>query len=113
MSPKSLCPLPMDQLDNPDETPDEEWIWDGFLARGNITLLTSLWKSGKTTLLAGLLRQLGTAGELLGRPCISARAVIVSEESRTHWRTRQRVMPMGPHARLLARPFLTRPTIEQ
>ena len=26
------------------------WLWRGFLAAGQLTLLTSLWKSGKTTL---------------------------------------------------------------
>ena len=30
------------------------WLWDGFLAAGNLTLLTSLWKSGKTTLVSCL-----------------------------------------------------------
>src|SRR5262249_1295186 len=27
------------------------WLWRGYLASGQLTLLTSLWKSGKTTLL--------------------------------------------------------------
>jgi hypothetical protein len=26
------------------------WLWEGYLAPGALTLLTSLWKSGKTTL---------------------------------------------------------------
>ena len=26
------------------------WLWQGYLAAGNVTLLTSQWKSGKTTL---------------------------------------------------------------
>ncbi|HKI30839.1 MAG TPA: hypothetical protein VKA46_03025 [Gemmataceae bacterium] len=25
------------------------WLWDGYLAHGNVTLLTSQWKSGKNT----------------------------------------------------------------
>jgi hypothetical protein len=40
------------------------WIWHGLLAPGKVTLLTSLWKSGKTTLLAHLLAQRGR--EFLG-----------------------------------------------
>jgi hypothetical protein len=32
-----------------------DWIWHGFIARSNLTLLTGLWKSGKTTLLSMLL----------------------------------------------------------
>jgi hypothetical protein len=108
--PKLFVTLPMDQLDAAGTNPVTDWLWHGYLARGNVTLLTSLWKAGKTTLLAGLLRQLGTGGDLLGRACAPARALVVSEESREHWAERLRTMPVGPHARLLARPFLTRPT---
>jgi AAA domain len=110
MAPKPLALIPMDQLDVSEETPKDRWIWDGYLARGNLTLLTSLWKTGKTTLLAGLLQRLRTGGEFLGRRCMAARVVIVSEESRDHWSERARTMPIGPHAQLLARPFLARPT---
>jgi hypothetical protein len=110
MSPKSFAALPMDQLDATGIIPAVAWLWDGYLARGNLTLLTSLWKAGKTTLLAGLLRQLATGGTFLGRACVPARAVVVSEESRELWAERLRTIPIGPHARLLARPFLTRPT---
>jgi hypothetical protein len=28
------------------------WVWDGYLAHGSVTLLTSQWKLGKTTLLS-------------------------------------------------------------
>ncbi len=31
------------------------WVWQGILSRGHITLLTSQWKSGKSTLLSLLL----------------------------------------------------------
>ena len=31
------------------------WLWRGYLAHGFLTLLTSQWKTGKTTLLAVLL----------------------------------------------------------
>ena len=34
------------------------WLWEGYLMPGGVTLLTSLWKSGKTTLLALLLARL-------------------------------------------------------
>ena len=112
MSPNSLALIPMDQLDIAEKTRNERWIWDGYLARGNLTLLTSLWKTGKTTLLAGLLQRLATPGEFLGRRCTPARVVVVSEEAREHWSDRVTVMPIGPHAQLLARPFLTRPTPE-
>jgi hypothetical protein len=42
-----------DVTSKPEEPPG--WIWDGFIAPGNLTLLTSQWKAGKTTLLSVLL----------------------------------------------------------
>jgi len=87
--------------------------WHGYLARGSLALLTSLWKAGKTTLLTGLLQRLGAGGEFLGQACVPARALVVSEEPRELWADRLRTMPIGPHARLLPRPFLTRPTSEE
>lgn len=87
-----------------------DWVWDGYLARGDITLLTGTWKTGKTTLLTGLLGALGGGGEFLGRACSVASAVVVSEESDDHWDDRRAVIPVGPHARLVSRPFPSRPT---
>ena len=46
------------------------WLWHGFLAPGNITLLTSQWKSGKTTLIAVLLSRLNAGGQLAGLPVL-------------------------------------------
>jgi hypothetical protein len=52
-------------MDSPDADahPDDTgWVWDGVLARGDVSLLTGVWKSGKTTLLAGLLHAPLAAG---------------------------------------------------
>ncbi|MBX7106041.1 MAG: AAA family ATPase [Gemmataceae bacterium] len=105
----ALEPVSMDQLDSP-AVQAVEWVWHGYLARGNITLLTSVWKAGKTTLITGLLRALAAGGQFLELPCVAGRATVISEESREHWAARVRQSPIGSHARLLARPFLTRPT---
>ena len=88
------------------------WLWDGFLMPGDLTLLTSQWKTGKTTLLAGLLQRLGTGEPFLNRATRQARAWVLSEESESHWADRLRRMPVGPHAQLLSRPFHGRPTPE-
>jgi len=45
-----------------------DWLWHGFLARGNFTLLTGQWKGGKTTLLAMLLARRHTGGVLPSGP---------------------------------------------
>jgi hypothetical protein len=42
------------------------WLWEGYLAQGDITLLTSQWKSGKTTLVSVLLAKMAAGGELAG-----------------------------------------------
>ncbi len=103
---------PLSELVPPPRT-DSDWLWHGYLARGNITLLTSQWKSGKTTLLAGLIRALGAGTPFLGRPCAASAATVVSEESVSHWAGRTRAIPAGPRAHLIARPFPGRPTPEE
>ena len=95
--------VPMTELPAGPAGPGGVWLWDGYLAPGNITLLTSQWKTGKTTLLTGLLRCLGTGEPFLGRPVTAGTALVVSEESPDHWADRLARMPVGPHARLLAR----------
>src|SRR6266487_1379482 len=106
-------PLPMDRLLSSPEESQTNWIWNGMLARGNITLLTSQWKAGKTTLVAGLLRALESGGTFLDRPCIAATSLVVSEESARHWAARQRTLPIGPRTRLVSRPSPGRPTSGQ
>ena len=113
MNTLAFDPQPMDQLVAPAAVATDDWLWQGYLARGNITLLTSVWKSGKTTLLAGLLRALGGGEPFLGRPCAAASALVVSEESAAHWAERTRAIPVGPRARLVSRPFVGRPTPDQ
>ncbi len=88
------------------------WLWNGFLMPGDITLLTSQWKTGKTTLLAGLLQRLDTGEPFLNRATRQARAWVLSEESESHWADRLRRMPIGSHAQLISRPFRGRPTPE-
>jgi hypothetical protein len=108
-----LLPLPMNQLDSPAVPSKTDWLWHGLIARGNVTLFTSQWKAGKTTLIAGLLQQLANGGKFLDRPVPAAKVLLVSEESKAIWAERVRRMPVGEHCRLLARPFPRRPNPEQ
>ncbi len=91
--------------------PPRDWLWDGYLAKGDITLLTSRWKSGKTTLLAGLLQHLGTGTPFLGRATRPARVFYVSEESQQQWAERRLLYPMDEHVGLLSRPFFGQPEL--
>ena len=108
-----LRPISMDSLDAGTKLLAANWLWHGYLAPGDVTLLTSMWKTGKTTLLAGVLQQLGTGEPFLGREVSRGRAWIVSEESLEQWRERNRILPLGGHVQLLARPFRGRPTSDE
>lgn len=110
MSITAFSTVPIDQPETESEALD--WIWHGYLAPGNITLLTSTWKCGKTTLVTGLLRRLKTDGDFLGQPCRFAKVLVISEESSTQWSERTRTRPIGSHTNLIARTFAKRPTLE-
>jgi len=88
-------------------------IWNQIMYASDISLLTSQWKTGKTTLLAGLLQAFDEGKPFLGRDTRPTKTWIVSEESPIHWAERMKLMPVGPHAKLLARPFAARPTFAE
>jgi RecA-family ATPase len=90
-------------------SPSSEWLWEGYLRRGNVTLLTSQWKLGKTTLVSVLLSKLSGGGTFLDLPLRPGRAAVISEESTAHWLERGEKVPLGPHIRCLCRPFRGRP----
>jgi hypothetical protein len=111
-APDSFHPDTIDDLRGRSRS-DPGWLWRGYLSPGNITLFTSLWKSGKTTLISVLLSKLGPGGVFAGLPLRSGRAVVVSEEPGEHWLARDDQLHFGPNVRFLCRPFLGRPTPEQ
>src|SRR5258707_638906 len=66
------------------------WLWDGYLAAGKMTLLTSQWKMGKTTLPTVLLAKMKAGGELAGRRVAPGGAAVVTEEPPDYWVERGR-----------------------
>jgi len=100
-----------DFLAAPDAPPD--WLWEGFLVRGQVTLLTSAWKCGKSTLLAMLLRERQRSGALLGRAVEPGVTAVVSEEPADLWRRRARQLEFGRDLTLFCRPFTTPPSFVQ
>ena len=92
--------------------PRTTWLWDGYLAAGNVTLLTSPWKAGKTTLTAALLARMHAGGTLAGRAVQPGRAVVVSEESAVQWAERCGKFGIGDHVCFLCRPFCGQPRLE-
>ncbi|XVJ59539.1 MAG: AAA family ATPase [Tepidisphaera sp.] len=89
---------------------EPEWLWSGYLARGGITLLTGLWKAGKTTLMGYLLRDL-----YLGSGLASARlegpTLYVSEEPSGLWSARRDKLGLNPKIHFVKRATFTRPTL--
>ncbi len=90
-----------------------DWLWQGYLLPGAVTLLTSLWKSGKSTLLAVLLSRLKTGGVLGGLPVRAGRAVVVSEESPELWWDRGLHLTLDGHVQWFCKPFQGKPTPDQ
>jgi hypothetical protein len=88
------------------------WLWHGYLALGEITLLTSLWKSGKTTLISILLARLKQGGMLGGFALAPGRAVVVTEEGPSIWYERSQVLPFDDHVCWICRPFVGKPRPE-
>jgi len=86
------------------------WLWHGYLAAGSITLWTSRWKAGKTTLLSVLLARRVAGGQLAGRTLTQGRTALVSEESREQWALRRQRLDFGNHTWFLCRPFCGKPS---
>ena len=90
-----------------------DWLWHGFLAKNNITLLTSLWKAGKTTLLSLLLSRRALGGTLAGLPVTPGKTIVITEEPMTLWAERSRRLNFGNNVCFLSQPFRTVPTLQQ
>jgi hypothetical protein len=106
--------VPLSYADlRPAEGAERDWLWHGYLTPGAVTLLTSQWKSGKSTLLAVLLARLKTGGALAGLPVRAGRAVVVSEEPPQLWWDRGLSLELDGHVRWFCQPFRGKPTLEQ
>jgi hypothetical protein len=90
-----------------------DWLWHGFIARGNTTLLTGTPKAGKTTLLSLLLARRKEGGSVGGMPIKPGKTIIITEEYLQRWAERGRELDFGGQVCFLERPFLTIPTVEQ
>jgi hypothetical protein len=101
-----------DQLTLAPEEPIN-WIWHGLVAPANLTLLTSQWKAGKTTLLSILLGLRVTGGELGGLPVRPGKSLVISEEPPPLWVDRIRKHKFANNVCFILRPFRTLPGEEE
>jgi hypothetical protein len=109
----AVSPLHYRWLGRPDPAapPPVRWLWAGYLAAGKLTLLTSLWKSGKTTLTALLLARMKAGGPLAGQDVRPGKALVLSEESDDDWDQRCRLLDLAGHVCLISRPFAAPPSL--
>src|SRR5205823_5793557 len=90
-----------------------DWIWHGLLAPGKVTLLTSQWKTGKTTLLSLLLAHRDRGEPLAGLAVAPGMTAMVSEEPRDLWALRKQEHGFGSAPRFFFQPFLGPPTPDE
>jgi hypothetical protein len=68
--------------------PEPDWIWQGFLAHGSLTMMAGHPFAGKSMLVSGLLRALETGEPFLERKTKAASALLVTEEDQASLRER-------------------------
>ena len=92
---------------------NNDWVWEGYIARRKITLLFATWKSGKSTFYNHLLRNIEKGEEFLGVKTNFTETFVVSEEDLSEWVQRRDLYKFGKHTIIDSQPFVGRPTQEQ
>jgi hypothetical protein len=69
-----------------------------------------LWKCGKTTLIAHLLREFGRGGNFLDRRVMPTRVLYITEESEARWAKRRDALGMGDWISFRVQPFVFKPS---
>lgn len=82
----------------------------GYLARGTITLFTGLWKAGKSTFVAHLIRDLGRGGGLVDLP-ITEPILVLSEEPVGFWSKRRDTLGITGNVHFVRRNSFARPSL--
>ena len=90
-----------------------EWLWEGFLAKGQSTIISSLWKTGKTTLICWLLNSIGNQEQFLGKDTKNVNVLIISEESEAIWANRKEEHQLGTNIWLSCRPLNRKTNTQQ
>jgi hypothetical protein len=83
-----------------------DYLWDGFIAKGRISILAAFAKTGKTTLLSHLIKQMGMGGELANRFVVPTKVLILSEENPSDWVERKKELGLGDNVRMQCYPVL-------
>jgi hypothetical protein len=88
-----------------------DWLWQSCLAPGFITSFAAEWKSGKTTLLAHMLRTAGLGiEEFGGLPLRQMKTLYITEEHASLWAERRDELGLRDNLYIISRPFAGKPT---
>lgn len=81
-----------------------DWLWEGYIAKGHVTLLSALWKAGKSTLISHLLKAFQEGSSFLGKSTCKTRVLVISEESESIWYRRRDDLDINTSVWLACRP---------
>jgi putative DNA primase/helicase len=107
-APRWPLPVPVSQLSSTGA--DVEFLLDGCIAKGHLTLLSALMKAGKSTFIGLLLRALQEGSDFIGRRTKKCRTLIVSEESAGLWIRRRDALGLTDALFVMSRPMLAKPS---
>lgn len=87
-----------------------EWIWENAIAKGHTTILSALFKSGKSTLLRCLLRAMCNEEEFIGQPTKKTSVLIITEESKNEWIEKREIFELDGDIPIWiwSRPYFTK-----
>ncbi|MDZ4712441.1 MAG: AAA family ATPase [bacterium] len=110
-----LIGAPKSWVDITEEENKREWIWENYIAKGHITLLSALWKAGKSTLLRHLFVAISREEEFGGQPTTKSRVLIISEENEGEWLSQREELDEDEvsHIFIWSRPIRVKPNLKQ
>jgi hypothetical protein len=104
-----LTPVPISKLSR---TPAEKkWLLEGYIARGRVTMVAALFKAGKTTWLAYLLKAMEKDGRFMGRVVKPCKVLVITEEHEDEWAERRDLLGLSDRIDVLVRPSLYKITV--
>lgn len=94
----------------------KDWLWEGYVAKKHSTLLSALWKAGKTTFLRCLFLAMAHEEEFAGQPTKKSKILVISEEAEGEWvDSREEVENLGDIKNVMvwSRPLRVKPNLKQ
>jgi len=89
------------------DTDGRDWLWDGYIARGYVTLFSTIWKAGKTTFLVHLAKKLAKGEPFLYQDTKKSNILFISEENESLWAERKEIYNLdeNPNIFIASLPF--------